>query len=160
MDRWADCLLSIGVYLGGCDWLQDGIIVEDPVLDVDDVVFVLGAADDELGEAGVDDQAAALGTGNDMLKKLAGGDIAAAEVDGAADAFAAGGGDDGVGLGVDAAADLIALTGGDAHFFADAIAKINAIASSAGCTVVAGGDDFIVAHDNCAVLLAGTGGTL
>ena len=82
----------------------DGLVVLDPVLHVHHGVFGGGVANDDLGNAGVDDVPAAHGAGGGVVQQLPRDGVPAAEVEGAADALAAGGGDDGVGLCVDGTA--------------------------------------------------------
>lgn len=152
--QWILCLFA---GLGGVD---DGIVVEDPVLHVQNVVGRGGAADDDLRKTGVDDHPAAHRAGEQVRDQLARGDVAPGQIDRAADALAARGGDDGVHLGVDAAAELIALAGGDAEPFADAVAEVDAVAAAARCAVVARGNDLVVADDERPGVRAAAGRTL
>ena len=129
--------------------------MEDPVLHVQNVVGRGSAADDDLRKTGVDDHPAAHRAGEQVGDQLARGDVAPGQIDRAADALAARGGDDGVHLGVDAAAELIALAGGDAEPFADAVAEVDAVAA-----VVARGNDLVVADDERPGVRAAAGRTL
>ena len=86
--------------------------------------------------------------------------ITAHQVQGAAHHVPAAGGDNGVGLGVDAAAQLIPLSPGDLHGLTGAEAHVHAVLPATGRTVVAGGDDLVVLHDDRAVAPAQAGGPL
>ena len=61
---------------------------------------------------------------------------------------------------MDAAAELVPLSGGNVQLAPGAAAEIGAVVPSARCAVVAGGDDFVVAHDDRAELPPETGAAL
>ena len=76
----------------------------------------------------------------------------ARQIEVAADALVARGGDDRVRLGMDAPAQLIPLAARDLHLLTHAIAQIAAVFASARRAVVAAGHDLVVAHDDRAIL--------
>lgn len=79
-------------------------------------------------------------------------------VEGGAQGLAAGGGDDGVGLGVDGAAQLVPLPGWDVQRLAGAVVQIHAVAPPAGGAVVASGDDLVALDENGPIAPAQAGG--
>ena len=140
--------------------IDDGVVVKDPFLHIDDIICRLGPADDDLGQAGVDDHAAAHGAWLQARQQFAAGNLPRDDIHRTADALAARGGDDRVRLGVNAAAELVPLAGGDIQTVTDTVAQLGAVAAAAGRAVVACGDDLVVADDQCAVGSAQAGGSL
>ena len=145
-----------------CCFLQheDGIVILDPVADRDGPVFCLRGPDHDLLDAGVDDLPFAHRAAHRVAEQLVGAGIPADQIDRRADHVPPRGRDDGVRLGMDAAAQLVALAGGDVQGFAGADPQVAAVAASARRAVVAGRDDFVVAHDNGAVFPPKTGRAL
>ena len=61
---------------------------------------------------------------------------------------------------MDTAAQLISLSGGDIQLLPDAVAQLRAVDPAPGRTVLARGDDLVIADDDGAVMPAAAGGTL
>ena len=63
-------------------------------------------------------------------------------------------------FGMNTSAHFISFAAGDTQFFSHAVVEVVAVLSASGSAVVACGNDFIVAHDDGAILTAQTGRTM
>ena len=140
-------VLSLAGEKSVAEFSRQTFVVDHPVVDRVDGVFVLVFADDHFPDARVDDLPFAHTAGGGAGHDLSGFGIDARHIEACADHILARGGDDRVRLGVDRAAEFIPLSARDVQFGPAANSEVRAVLASARRAVVAGGDDRIVFHD-------------
>ena len=143
------CCSCHDAFKGGCLLLN---------IQGDVIVRTFTDPDDDLFDTGVDDHALAHGAAHGIGQQRIVLAAAAGKIDRGADHIPAGCGNDGIGFRVNAAAQLITLSGGDVHRFPGTFSDVGTVESSARGTVIAGGDDLIVSHDDGTVFSSQTGG--
>ena len=127
---------------------EDGVVVFNPVTDGNGAVLRGGHPDDDLIDPCIDDLTLAHGTAHCVIEQLVCPGVTAYQIDRGSNHITSGCGDDGVCFCVDTAAELIALTGGDMQSLTGANSQITAVTSAAWRTVVAGGDNLVIAYDD------------
>lgn len=134
----------------------EGIVVDNPVLNIERRELVLGVPDYNALNARVDYHTLAHSAGVGVFDILICTELLADKVHCGAYHLVARSVDDGVSLSVNTAAQLIAGASLHIHLFTDTSTQIGAVLSSSGSAYIARGYNLVILYDNSAVIAANT----